>query len=172
MLQFARLESLLQQAARSPGRQSWKADGEDQVRAATGDLSHCCMHAPSMLPFSWCTLCLCPGVLFAVLLVYSLPFCWCTLCLSPGVLFAFHLVYCLPFCWCTLCLSPGVLFACGVGQLSHCWTECPCRLPVNSSNLLCLQTSCIISQPAPSSAQNLLNILPWPELCTAVLHTA
>lgn len=34
--QFARLESLLQQAARSPGRQSWKADGADQVRAATG----------------------------------------------------------------------------------------------------------------------------------------
>ena len=58
MLQFARLESLLQQAASSPGRQSWKADGEDQVRAATGDPSHCCLHAPLMLPFPWCTLCL------------------------------------------------------------------------------------------------------------------
>ena len=111
MLQFARLESLLQQAARSPGRQSWKADGADQVRAATGDLSHCCLHAPLMLPFCWCTLCLSAGVLFDYLLVYSLPFCWCNLCLSAGVLFAFLLVYSLPFCWCTLCLSAGALFA-------------------------------------------------------------
>ncbi|KAL3153782.1 hypothetical protein ABBQ32_013367 [Trebouxia sp. C0010 RCD-2024] len=34
--QFARLESLLKQAARSPGRQSWVQVGNDQVRAATG----------------------------------------------------------------------------------------------------------------------------------------
>ena len=73
MLQFARLESLLQQAARSPGRQSWKADGEDQVRAATGELSHCCVHARLMRPFPWCIFCLSAGVLFAFLLVYCLP---------------------------------------------------------------------------------------------------
>ena len=35
-LQFARLESLLQQAARSPGRQTWQASGTEQIRAATG----------------------------------------------------------------------------------------------------------------------------------------
>ena len=48
-MQFARLESLLKQAARSPGRQSWKVDGQDQVRAATGTytltpLSFACYH--------------------------------------------------------------------------------------------------------------------------------
>lgn len=130
MLQFARLESLLQQAARSPGRQSWKADGEDQVRAATGNPSHHCLHAPLVLPFLWCTVCLSAGVLSACLLVYCLPSadelfafllmyslpccCWCTLCLPAGVVFAFLLVYCLPFCCGTVCLSAGVLFACGV----------------------------------------------------------
>lgn len=36
LLQFARLESLLTQAGRSPGRQTWTQVGEDQVRAATG----------------------------------------------------------------------------------------------------------------------------------------
>ena len=36
LLQFARLESLLKQAGRSPGRQTWTQVGEDQVRAATG----------------------------------------------------------------------------------------------------------------------------------------
>lgn len=58
-LQFARLESLLQQAARSPGRQSWKTDGEDRVRAATGELAllpllfaHCSFCSPLVLCLS------------------------------------------------------------------------------------------------------------------------
>ena len=38
LLQFARLESLLQQAGRSPGRQNWTQVGDEQVRAATGVL--------------------------------------------------------------------------------------------------------------------------------------
>ena len=38
LLQFARLESLLQQAGRSPGRQNWTRVGDEQVRAATGVL--------------------------------------------------------------------------------------------------------------------------------------
>lgn len=42
-MQFARLESLLQQAARSPGRQTWRTQGSEQIRAATGSPS--CLHA-------------------------------------------------------------------------------------------------------------------------------
>ena len=49
-MQFARLESLLKQAARSPGRQSWIQVGDDQVRAATGEIMNQAFSRAGHLP--------------------------------------------------------------------------------------------------------------------------